>query len=135
MTIVTCPVIDYSTKSSLVLLKKMKNCIPLHLFLDIWLQKLSSCYVSLSDSIASVFVNPWKNQKYLFILNLLTSLLQMKWFLRNNKAFTFKVFRRRVDFMHNILLATVRLRSEAAVWRAPESTCYYKFQQWSSFFT
>ena len=27
----------------------MKNCIPSHLFLDVWLQKMSSCWVSLSD--------------------------------------------------------------------------------------
>ena len=27
----------------------MKNRIPSYLFLEIWLQKLSSCYVSLSD--------------------------------------------------------------------------------------
>ena len=80
--------------------KKMKNCITSHLFLDVWLQKLFSCFVS-------------KNQKHLFIINLLTSLRQMKLFLRNNIAFTKEVCGRRVDFMHSILLATARLRWEA----------------------
>ena len=31
-------------------------------------------------------------------------------------SFYLEVYRRRVDFMHNIPLATVRLRSEAAGW-------------------
>ena len=53
----------------------------------IFLQKLSSCYVSLSDWLTTIFLNPWKNQKYLFIINLFTYLLQMKLFLRNNIAF------------------------------------------------
>ena len=70
--------------------KKMKNCIPSHLFVNMWLQKLSWCYVSLSDWLTTIFVNPWKNQKYLFIINLFTSLLQMKLFLRNNSVFTKK---------------------------------------------
>ena len=65
----------------------MKNCIPSHLFFDVWLQKLSSCYVSLSDWLTTIFLNPWKNQKYLFIINLFPYLLQMKLFLRNNMAF------------------------------------------------
>ena len=68
--------------------KKMKNCIPSNLFLDIWLQKLSSCYVSLSNWLTTIFVNPWKNQKYLFVISLFTSLLQMELFLRNNIVFT-----------------------------------------------
>ena len=37
-----------------------------------------------------IFVNPWKNQKYLVIFNLFTPLLQMKPFWRNNIAFTKK---------------------------------------------
>ena len=40
--------------------------------------------------LTTIFVNPWKNQKYLFIINLFTPLLQMKLFWRNNIAFTKK---------------------------------------------
>ena len=69
----------------------MKNCIPSHLFVDIWLQKLSNCHVSLSDWLTTIFVNPWKNQKYFFFINLFTSLLQMKLFLRNNIIFTMEI--------------------------------------------
>ena len=40
--------------------------------------------------LTTIFVSPWKNQKYLFIINLFTPLLQMKLFWRNNIAFTKK---------------------------------------------
>ena len=50
------------------------------------------------------------------ISNLFTPLLQMKLFWRNNIAFTKKC----TVFMHNILLAIVRLGWEAAVWRGSE---------------
>ena len=36
--------------------KKMGNCIPLHLFVDIWEQKLSSCYVSLIAWLTTISV-------------------------------------------------------------------------------
>ena len=68
----------------------MKFCILSHLFLQIPLQKLPTSYISLSDWLTTIFVNPWKNQKYLFIINLFTSLLQMKLSLQNNIAFTKK---------------------------------------------
>ena len=70
--------------NSLVLLKKWKP-----VFLDIyflkfisWLQKLSSCYIALSDLLTTIFVSPWKNQIYLFIINLFTSLIQIKLFFK-----------------------------------------------------
>ena len=40
--------------------------------------------------LTTIFVNPWKNQKYLLIINMFTPLLQMKLFWRNNIAFTGK---------------------------------------------
>ena len=76
--------------NSLVLLKKWKTVF-LHIYLLTWLRNLYSCYVSLSDWLTTIFVNPWKNQKYPFIINLFASLLQMKLFLRNNKAFTMEI--------------------------------------------
>ena len=109
----------------------MKNGIPSHLFLDIWSQKLSSCYESLSDWLTTtIFVNPWKNQKYLFIINLLTSLLQMKLFLRNNIA-------KMCAVKESISCTIFFLRLCGCVQKQPfaeppESTCCYEFQQRSS---
>ena len=102
----------------------MKNCIPSHLFLHIWLQKLSSCYISLSDWLTTIFVNPWKNQKYLYIINLFTFLLQMKLFLRNNIAFTKK---RTVEESISCTILFLRLCccvQKQPFGGAPESMCY-----------
>ena len=102
----------------------MKNCIPSHLFLHIWLQKLSSCYISLSYWLTTIFVNPWKNQKYLYIINLFTFLLQMKLFLRNNIAFTKK---RTVEESISCTILFLRLCccvQKQPFGGAPESMCY-----------
>ena len=105
-------------------LENMKNCIPSHLFLDVWLQKLYSCYVSLSHWLTTIFLNPWENQKYLFIINLFTSLLQMKLFLQNNIAFT-----KKCAVNESISCKILFLRLCGCVQRKPfggplESTCY-----------
>ena len=94
----------------------MKNCIPSHLFIDILLQKLSSCYVWLSDWLTAIFVIPWETQEYLFIINLFTSLLQMKLFLRNNIALSDNCTVKESISCTIFFLAAVRLRPKAAVW-------------------
>ena len=104
--------------NSLVLLKKIKNCIPSHLFLDIWLQRLSSCYISLIDWLTTFFVNPWKNQKYLFIINLFTFLLQIKLFLRNNIAFAKKCTVEESISCRIFFLRLCCWRNRATVWRS-----------------
>ena len=117
-------------------LKKIKDCIPSHLFLVKQLEKLSSCYVSLSDLLTTIFVNPWKNQKYLSIINLFTSLLQMKLFLLflNNIAFTKKcAVEESISF--TIFFLQMSCDQKHPFRGSPESTCYYKFQQRSSFFS
>ena len=107
----------------------MKNCIPSHLFVNMWLQKLSRCYVSLSDWLTTIFVNPWKNQKYLFIINLFTSLLQMKLFSRNDIAFV-----RKCTVEESISCTIFFLRLCDCVQKqpfggSPESTCYYMMRK------
>ena len=107
----------------------MKNCIPSQLFLDIWLQKLSSCHVSLSVWLTTIFVNPRKNQKYLFFINLFTSLLQMKLFLGNNIAFTKKCTVEEPISCTTFLLRLCGCVQKQSFGGAPESTCYYMIRK------
>ena len=101
----------------------------------------------------TIFINPWKNEKYLLINNLFPPLLQMKLFWRNNIAFTKKciiyllvlylkltfpnftrqlnnfttqVNCRTINFMHIIFIAAVRLGSEAAVCRGSEKYVWWE---------
>ena len=55
--------------NSLVLLKKMKNCISSHLFLDTWLQMLSSCYVLLSDWLTELKISVYYETVHLSTTN------------------------------------------------------------------
>ena len=57
-------------------------------FFDIWLQKLSCVVTYHQVTVNYYFYQSFK--KYLFIINLFTSLVQMKLFLQNNIAFTNK---------------------------------------------
>ena len=91
--------------------KKMKNFIPSHLFLDIWLQKLSKWLINY------FFVNP-------FIKSEISVYYERVHFSTTNEiiftkqcSFHLEVYWRIDDFMHNILLEAVLLRSEAAVLR------------------
>ena len=108
--------------NSLVLLK-MKNCIPSHLFLDVWYKSCLS--VTYHWLINYYFLNPWKNQKYLFIINLFTSVLQMKLFLRNSIAFTKKCFVEESISCSILFLRLCGCVQKQPFGGAPESTCYY----------
>ena len=83
--------------------------------------------------LTTIFVNPWKNQKHQFIINLFTPVLQMKLFWWNNIAFTKEciiyllVLYLKFTFPNftSQLMSTVeksisRWSSEGAVWRGSE---------------
>ena len=107
----------------------MKNCIPSYLFLDIGLQKLSRCYMSLSGWLTTIFANPWKNSKYVFIFNLLTSLQQMKLFLQNNIAFTKKCTAEESISCTIFFLRLCDWVQKQPFGGAPESTCCYMMRK------
>ena len=80
-------------------------------------------------SCLTVFVNPWKNQKYLFIINLFTSLLQMKLFLRNNIVATKKCTVEELISCTMFFLRLCGWVQKQPFGGASESTCYYMMRK------
>ena len=92
--------------------------------------------------ISTIFVNPLKKSKISTYYQPLHSSTKYETILTKQYSFHLEVYHRRVDFMHNILFAGVRLESEEAVWTDSEkSVLLYdeknleKFHQRSLFFS